>query len=154
MLLGHLVLLHQCSLPLAFRDSPSIEHFPVDTPLLESSYYFRSAMSLIVNEQGKVSPPMVALPGPHYRNNPHPRADFLIWRAPRKQWPMKEAEKKPQPPAEDGALAKLKAEERVKLAKAIKEAKTSGVFHQGAVFCTPKADKGRHWSIHPEWPIA
>ena len=42
---------------------------------------------------GKVSPPMTALPGPHYRNNPHPKADFLLWRHPRKQWPMKEAEK-------------------------------------------------------------
>lgn len=67
---------------------------------------------------------------------------------------MKEADKKPDPPKEDGAMAKLKAEERKKLAKAIKEAQTSGVFHQGAVFALPKADRGRHWSIHPEWPIA
>ncbi|XP_063678314.1 uncharacterized protein LOC134814187 [Bolinopsis microptera] len=111
-------------------------------------------MSVLVNEpSGKVSPPMTALPGPHYRNNPHPKADFLLWRHPRKQWPMKEAEKKPAEPAKDGALAKLKAAERVELAKALKEAKSSGVFHQGAIFCQPKADKGRHWSIHPEWPL-
>jgi len=112
-------------------------------------------MSVFVGEEtGKKSPPMVAMPGPHYRNNPHPKADFLLWRKPRKEWPLKEAEKKPQPAADDGALAKLKKEERAKLAKAIKEAKSSGVFHQGAIFCQPKADKGRHWSIHPEWPIA
>lgn len=46
-----------------------------------------------------------------------------------------------------------RAEERAKLVAAYKAAKTSGVFHQGAIFSQPKADRGRHWSIHPEWPI-
>ena len=39
------------------------------------------------------------------------------------------------------------------MAAIIKEAKSSGVFHQGAVFASPNANRGRHWSIHPEWPI-